>query len=111
MRDMLDRSVLEHRKLKLNLQPTSLRPSLQQVLEIMQYPADHKEVKLKLIAENSDMAQEMMLDPSRLTQVLFNLTSNAIKFSSEGQVVRLYLGMEPLPDNQVLVRIQVKDEG
>lgn len=111
MRDMLDRSILEHRKLKLNLEPSRLRTCLQQVKEIMQYPAEHKEVKLKLIAENSDMAQEMMLDASRLTQVLFNLTSNAIKFSAHGQSVRIYLGLDPLPDNHVLVRIQVRDEG
>ncbi|WP_183566681.1 ATP-binding protein [Mucilaginibacter sp. SP1R1] len=49
-------------------------------------------------------------DPTRITQVIFNLVSNAIKFTSEGNVWVKVTCMEDR-HNKVMVKFSVKDTG
>lgn len=53
---------------------------------------------------------EVLSDAKRIKQVLFNLISNAIKFTTEGNVV-VSLNWSPENNQQMLLRFSVEDSG
>ncbi|MCB0167238.1 MAG: PAS domain-containing sensor histidine kinase [Anaerolineae bacterium] len=103
--DLLDQAKLEDGKLKLNI--TSFVPSdiVNQVQSNMSVPAHTK--GLTLITDiGPDVPLTVTGDPDRVQQILANLVSNAIKFTTEGTVhVRLYR-----PDTKHWA-LQVSDTG
>jgi len=50
---------------------------------------------------------QLVLDPCKLKQVLYNFVSNAVKFSTEGGVVRI----AARPDQAFQLRVEVTDTG
>lgn len=52
----------------------------------------------------------LMGDEVRIRQIINNLLSNAVKYTKEGTVT-LSIGYESLPQNQILLKIAVKDMG
>ena len=84
--DMLDLSKLESGTLTLAPQPVALAPLLREVLTLLRPAATSKNLALQ-----SDLATNLpewvLLDPTRVKQVLFNLVSNAVKFSETGAVM------------------------
>lgn len=103
--DLLDQAKLEDGKLKLNI--TSFVPSdiVNQVQSNMSVPAHTK--GLTLITDiGPDVPLTVTGDPDRVQQILANLVSNAIKFTTDGTVhVRLF---RPDPKHWAL---QVSDTG
>ena len=51
-----------------------------------------------------------MGDANRLSQIINNLISNAIKFTKFGQV-KLYTYLESIRSNEIVVNFKVKDDG
>jgi CheY-like chemotaxis protein/signal transduction histidine kinase len=66
---------------------------------------------LELACEiGSDVPRRVVGDPSRLRQVIVNLTSNAIKFTQEGEVV-VSAWCPQHYENETTLQIEVKDTG
>lgn len=102
--DLLDMEKLLAGKVQLNLQQQPLTPLVQEALQSIQGYADQFQVKLT--ADLATTAIYANVDAARVIQILHNLMSNTIKFSTEGStvVVRLY----QLPEQ---VKIEVIDQG
>jgi PAS domain S-box-containing protein len=101
--DILDIEKLESGQLIFNLQPVEVRPLVEQTIEANRAYADTYRVKIRLQAGSDVMVRA---DPGRLSQVLTNLISNAIKFSPlDGEVV---VAIEPRTD---VMRFSVRDCG
>ncbi|MBZ2170321.1 ATP-binding protein [Marinobacter sp. F4216] len=83
--DILDLSRIEAGKLRLDYSAVSLRRMLDDVRHIFDLRAREQEISLE-VSVDSAMPAAMMLDETRLRQVLFNLVGNAIKFTHEGGV-------------------------
>ena len=83
--DILDFSRIEAKRLKLVAERTDIRELLKNTLEIVQYKAAEKGLKLVKEIENT-LPKEVIIDSLRFQQVLLNLLTNAIKFTNEGQV-------------------------
>jgi CheY-like chemotaxis protein len=84
--DILDFSKIEAGKLDLENQPFSLRACLEDALDLLAAQAAEK--KLDLAYQMDDGIPEQMCgDVTRLRQVLVNLISNGVKFTSAGEVV------------------------
>jgi two-component system sensor histidine kinase EvgS len=83
--DILDLSRIEAGKMRLEFGPVSLRRLLQDVRHIFDLRAREHNVSLE-VSVAPDMPAGMILDETRLRQVLFNLVGNAIKFTHEGGV-------------------------
>src|SRR5262245_18770979 len=83
--DILDLSKIESGKLKINREIVSLRPLINEVHSLMEVRAKEKQLPLILRYEGA-IAENIETDRTRLRQILFNLISNAIKFTTEGKV-------------------------
>ncbi len=83
--DILDLSRLEAGKMRLEYSAVSVRRLLSDVRHIFDLRATEQGISLE-VSVDSRMPAAMMLDETRLRQVLFNLVGNAIKFTHEGGV-------------------------
>jgi signal transduction histidine kinase/DNA-binding response OmpR family regulator len=86
LNDVLDMSQLESGQLSLTPAPVSLRALLRDVEALMRPQAAAKDLALHFDADPS-VPERMLLDATRVRQIVFNLLSNAIKFSERGAVV------------------------
>ena len=83
--DILDLSRIEAGKMRLDFTPVSVRRLLSDVRHIFDLRATEQGISLE-VSVVSGMPDAMILDETRLRQVLFNLVGNAIKFTHEGEV-------------------------
>lgn len=103
--DVLDLAKVESGKMELIPQTFSIRKSIEEVCSIISPTAMVKHLTIKTnISSNVDI---VTLDPQKFKQILYNLTSNAIKFTKEGGMVEIIVN--PYDHNQI--QIQVKDTG
>tara|TARA_R110000868_G_scaffold80095_9_gene227885 strand:+ start:3951 stop:7004 length:3054 start_codon:yes stop_codon:yes gene_type:complete len=84
--DILDYSKLEAEKLELEKRPFSLAETLKNTLDLFQYKARQKRIKLTYYL-GPGVPDIIVQDEARLYQVLFNLVGNAVKFTSEGEII------------------------
>ena len=84
--DILDLSKIEAGRMILNRQSFYLRAFLEDIKQLFRQRCEGK--GLQFIAEISDSLPNMIVsDDGKLRQVLINLLDNALKFTSEGQIV------------------------
>jgi len=84
LNDILDLAKIESGKLEVHPEPFSLPVLLEEVKPIAEaYP---RRPGVELFWPELDDIPEVVVDPSRLKQVLLNLLSNALKFTKEGSV-------------------------
>jgi GAF domain-containing protein len=81
---VLDLSKIEAGKLELNPQTVQLAPLIDEVVGTARQLADQN--KNRLMVEAQENLGSIAVDPMRLRQVLFNLLSNACKFTKQGEV-------------------------
>jgi adenylate cyclase len=81
---VLDLSKIEAGKLELNPQLVQLAPLIDEVIGTARQLADQN--KNRLTSEVADDLGSLTVDPMRLRQILFNLLSNACKFTKDGEV-------------------------
>ncbi len=109
--DILDFSKIEAGKLDLEEEPFFLHRCVEEVLDILASKAEEKDIELAFMPEGV-VPTTILSDVTRLRQVLLNLIGNAIKFTSEGEVV-IYLSAERKlsTENPWLFHFRVKDTG
>jgi two-component system sensor histidine kinase/response regulator len=107
--DILDFSKIEAGKIDLDLLDFNLRDSLEVMLKTLALRADEK--GLELLCEISPEVPEAVRgDSSRLRQIVVNLIGNAIKFTSEGEVVLRVKALETKGEDRLL-EFTVSDTG
>ena len=85
--DLLDMSRIISGKFRLELEGIELRPVVESALDTVRPAAAAKGVRLEAAIELR--CGEILADPNRLQQVVWNLISNAIKFTPTGGRVNL----------------------
>ena len=88
--DLLDVSRIIAGKLAIERKPNDLAAIVRRAAETVAPQANDKRVGLELVIEPGE--HEVLGDAARLQQVVWNLVSNAVKFSPEGAHVELALG-------------------
>ncbi|MBL8918979.1 MAG: response regulator [Myxococcaceae bacterium] len=86
LNEVLDFSKLEAGKVQLEPVPTDLLAVTEDVVDLMRARAHEKRIELVLRVAPG-LPRFVVCDGGRLRQVLLNLTSNAIKFTSRGHVL------------------------
>jgi len=107
--NILDFSKIEANKLELEMLDFELRTVFENLSGQLAYSAASKGLLLKISAD-ACLSMPLRGDPLRLTQVLLNYTSNAIKFTDKGEItVRASIVEES--KSHLLIRFEVQDTG
>jgi CheY-like chemotaxis protein/nitrogen-specific signal transduction histidine kinase len=103
--DVLDLSKVEAGKMEFFPEPVDPKKLAHEVREILRTLAARKRLHLEIAVEPSLV--EILVDPGKLKQVLFNYLSNAIKFSKEDGHVSVAMR----PDGSDFFVLEVSDTG
>jgi two-component system CheB/CheR fusion protein len=104
--DILDLSKIGSGKLKINREIVSLLTLINEVHSLMEVRAQEKKLPLLLHYEGA-IPENIETDRTRLRQILFNLVSNAIKFTAEGKVEIIARVLA----NERALEVEVSDTG
>ena len=102
--DLLDISRILAGKFQIELRPLEIEPVIEAAVAVVRGEATKKRVKLRLSCDS--LVSPIMGDSSRLQQIIWNLLTNAIKFSPEGETVDI-----DVRKKSDLVEIIVTDRG
>lgn len=109
--DILDYSKIESGKLAIESSAIDIRELTAFAAEIFRARAEAKGLQLAVKIDRA-VPDSLLGDPVRLRQILTNLISNAVKFTSEGGVaITLQPGPLPSRDGHFPLRISVSDTG
>ncbi len=107
--DILDFSKIEAGKLELEKTEFEIRDLFRDTLKTLAQRTDKK--SLEICARMSPKVPKTMIgDPTRLRQLIVNLTGNAIKFTEEGNII-LNTELESSTGDEVRLHISVSDTG
>ena len=106
--NILDISKIEAGKFVLEEAPIHVESLMANVSSILSERIKTRNIRLLIQAEA--LPPNLIGDPTRLQQALLNYTTNALKFSENGDVVLRTLKQEENADS-VLVRFEVQDTG
>lgn len=107
--DILDFSKIESGKMVLDEQPLDLREAVMEVVDLLRPHAESKGLIISVDIEN-EVPEKLMVDASRIKQVLLNLLGNAIKFTERG-FVRVKMRSKELNAKEHRVSFVVEDTG
>ncbi|MCX6966259.1 MAG: response regulator [Verrucomicrobia bacterium] len=107
--DILDFSKIEAQKFTLDPQDFELSKMVEDTIELGAKDAHSKGVELANFVK-PNVPTHLYGDSGRLRQILFNLVSNAIKFTDRGEVFVL-VSKESEDASHVVLRFEVKDTG
>lgn len=107
--DILDFSKIEAGKIALDEISIDLRETVEDVLAVMAPSAHEKQLELISIFA-PDLPHQITADPLRLKQILTNLVSNAIKFTSSGSIA-IRIGIEERNRDSATFKVNVSDTG
>jgi signal transduction histidine kinase/CheY-like chemotaxis protein/HPt (histidine-containing phosphotransfer) domain-containing protein len=107
--DILDLSRIESGMMHIETLPFNLRELLDSLVTMMKVKAQNRNLYLR--TESDESVPEILRgDAVRLTQILLNLISNALKFTHEGGVV-VKLDLVERKEESCLVRFTICDTG
>ncbi|WP_233357775.1 response regulator [Haloflavibacter putidus] len=107
--NILDLNKLEAKKVKKVNSDFSLKAHMKNFFNTLKRPADDKNVSLKLDIDDN-IPDKLNGDMLKVSQVLINLVSNAIKFSENGTVwIRVILEEET--NDTAKIKFEVEDNG
>ena len=108
--DILDYSKIEAKKLELEYKAFEIESILSQLRILFGTTALNKEVELYFHIKN-DVPDIVFGDELRLSQVLTNLLSNALKFTHEGSILLNIELKEKIDDRYALLSFTLNDTG
>lgn len=107
--DILDFAKIENGEMVLNNQEFILGDMLDKVCEVTRFKAEKK--NLNFVAEiQPKLPKSVIGDEVRLLQILYNLTSNAVKFTDKGTVT-FSVKKRSINSSRVELTFSIKDTG
>lgn len=102
--DLRDLSLAQVHQLELYLQPVDLGEKAERAAELLEPLLEEK--RLHFVKNMSPSLPVRQLDPDRVNQILYNLITNAIRYTTPGTAILLQT--EPVGER---VRVIIADEG
>ncbi|EDM34956.1 sensory box histidine kinase/response regulator [Pedobacter sp. BAL39] len=108
--DVLDVNKMESGKLELESVPFNLYQLLKSVSGSMVQGAEEKSIQFAADIDRKLEGRQFIGDPTRLSQIIYNLVGNAIKFTNFGAVT-LRANLLRQLDDQYIIRFEIEDTG
>ncbi|MDR1117437.1 MAG: response regulator [Oscillospiraceae bacterium] len=108
--DILDMSKIEANKFELSRAEFIFEKVLQKVVNVSNFRIDEKKQNFR-VQIDSRIPRALIGDDQRLTQVITNLMSNAIKFTPEGGGIRIEASLVSEKDRLCVIQVAVTDTG
>ena len=109
LNDILDFSAIDAGSLRLCQETSTLRPLLEEVIDLCAPQAHERALELTLIIADG-VPERIETDALRLRQILLNLVNNAVKFTQQGEVELSVIGVHK-PTDQARLEFAVRDTG
>ncbi len=110
LNDILDLSKIEAGKMELKPIPVKLSNSLEKLYALFSQQAQSKNINLYYHIDKN-LPEKVLVDETRLLQILSNLTSNAIKFTDGGGSINISLKRIMQNGTRNIVKVVVSDSG
>src|SRR5690606_30910851 len=110
LNDILDLSKIEAGKMELKPIPVKLSNSLEKLYALFSQQAQSKNINLYYHIDKN-LPEKVLVDETRLLQILSNLTSNAIKFTDGGGSINISLKRILQNGTRNIVKVVVSDSG
>lgn len=108
--DLHQLSLAEVKKLPLEKKMTPILPLLQRIVERMTPVAQQKGVKIQL--NSFTKTEKIQIDPNRIIQALFNLLTNALRYTPSGGAIQITVeDVIGEKDGDKQLRIKIADTG
>jgi signal transduction histidine kinase/DNA-binding response OmpR family regulator len=108
--DILDMSKIEANKFELSYTDFNFERMLQNVVNVMSFRVDEKMQAFKVYYDRN-IPRKLVGDDQRITQVITNFLSNAIKFTPEEGVIGLRARLVSEADGVYNIQVAVTDTG
>jgi PAS domain S-box-containing protein len=110
LNDILDLSKIEAGKMQLKKTPVRLKNVLEKIYALFAQQALAKKIKLYYHLSDS-LPEYLMIDETRLLQILSNLVSNAVKFTEGGGSIDIDMRKAKVQGKKFMVKCTVSDSG
>ena len=110
LNDILDLSKIEAGKMELRKIPVKLANTMEKLYALFSQQAQAKEINMYYHLDDN-LPEKVLVDETRLLQVLSNLTSNAIKFTDGGGSINISLKTAVRSGTKNLIKVVVSDSG
>ena len=107
--DILDFSKIEAGKMKLEESPFDIQKSIENAYDLLSTKANEKELDL-IYYIDTNIKTQIIGDVTKFRQIIVNLVGNAIKFTTNGEVLIEVKQLELINQN-VKIQISVTDSG
>ncbi len=84
--DILDFSKIEAGRIEFEAAEFQIKDLINSIKQSFHFRAEEKGIQLKVLVDQQ-LPEVVIGDPTRLSQILYNLVGNAVKFTHQGQVV------------------------
>lgn len=105
--DILDLSKIESGKLELSMIPVNVETLFTQSCRIFDEQLESKNIRLETDIDEH-LPGCILCDDVRFSQILFNLLSNALKFTPDGGNIQISLHYDPEPQH---LHVSIQDDG
>jgi PAS domain S-box-containing protein len=117
--DVLNYAKLEAGRVRFDLRPTVVGPAVREVVQLIEPQARAKGIELQVVhprdADGAGLGGVVWADPDKLAQALFNLLTNAIKFTPAldglGRPGRVTVEIAEPADRPDLAQLHIHDTG
>ena len=107
--DILDISKIDAGKMVIEERPFNLSDIIYNTRDLIEPRADEKNLKLIIFIEDS-VPEYVVGDSLRISQTLFNIVGNAVKFTLKGSV-EVKVTAQETPEDKLKIRFSVRDTG
>jgi CheY-like chemotaxis protein len=107
--DILDLAKVEAGKFSLSVGPFSLRNAINEVVRLMEFAIDAKELGI-IVTIAEQIPEHLIGDQVRIRQIILNLLGNAIKFTEQGTIV-VTAAIDRQEGETITLCLSVRDTG
>ncbi|MGM0619577.1 MAG: ATP-binding response regulator [Bacteroidota bacterium] len=110
LNDLLDLSKIEAGKMEMDIHPMNYQEVINDIKLVFQEKVENKELSFNIITDAS-VPDNFFMDEIRFYQIIFNLVSNAVKFTKSGHIQISAHTKKSAKQNKVNLIISIEDTG